>query len=895
MTEGAGTREGVFLKATIALLACWVVVVHFVCLPSTFQRWGNTWDLSRWDLLDTLPTTDWAIQRRTQHPTVGSAQLRGQGHFMFTVPTSGAQGRVRVKARLPHEQRLHLQLNGHEVATLEPVSSDPIQRWRFLVSPDHLQEGENVLTLTNPDSDRPIEVEKITVGNVLRERLPMKGVLVIDQPGSNPVSWHPVLVFAGLLSSGLIALFLLIAPATLQLPMSLHWWNLAPPSALLLGLTGLAAYNTFTPYAVYMSPHPLGELWIKSWCLGAGITAGCALIQTLIRFRKRDLRFAIDPLVRTATSSWAVTTRVWTVLVTATVRLGAIVQHLLQQRWLRPAALGGLCVLALAEGSAYYMQHTSDMLAAIRTDSDAQVYLESAVHVAQRHPFLIGLFRPPYFPDLLAVWNTQVVIATAMGGFIHAWGFYPGVLYWGWTMVVLGGVFCLVPYVWQRLWGYPGLGGLAAGFLLATSLVTRQELARPATDFLGMLILGGTFLLVARLAIRERWRDVVITSIGMTVLALSRTANLYTGVVLLTALAVGWVLWAPDRRRRLTRLGKFTALIGLVILWLTILEVTLLARLLHTSYLWRLVQVQIAWGVQNPIHSTEPFKVMFGNLATPAVAMSRDHLAWLVLIPFSVAFSFWCLCARHRTHALPCLLVFLPWLAYLAIVMPGTPNVRYALPWLLMEGLLAAQLLDVAWAAFRRVLTTSFAWGLTILGVLAIGWLPIATTSKELITQWREFSMSRTQSRRYLAEVAQQLPPTAVVLVTFRVDPWEVARRLQRPTAYAGASCDYGLLVNPRDLKKHPYAFIDDPHDALRTAGLFAHQTARYIERRLAAGQTVWFLDLVADPDAVPFFHSAVGGHTGFIPAGQYTVHSISLEPHREGWKLYQIVRARRP
>lgn len=894
-------RERTFLTTAGLLSLWWALIVHVVSLPTAFRPWGTVWDLSQWELIQTFSADHWSVRHDLRFPPAGSAALRDQGDFSFTVPIVQTNALLKVKVRpTVSHQRLRLVLNNREVAAFTATAPGSVHRWRSIIPGRDLRVGRNTLTLIHEGPVAPIEVEKVQVGNVYRSYPAQGGSLILDGAGHPLGQWQVLVMLGGLLSAGIGVILMLLAFSATDIFSTMHRWCLAPPVLVLIGLTGLVIVSLVTPYTACLEAFRVWDAWNTAWSLSVGLALSLMILSMIRRLRTADPRVVTEPLFRTVKVGWVITTQVSTAVLATLTRVGTSVRHLVDQRWVSYTVCGAVFLMAAGTRGLYFLLHPSDTLVgSVNSGGDAEVYLRTAVEVMRRQPFLIGLFHYPYFPNLHSVWNCQVAFSTFLAGFFRVWGFYPGLVYWGWTMVVLSSLLCLIPYAWQRLWGYSGVGGLAVGFLFATSLLMTEDVVKPMTDLLGLILLGGAFWFLGRLATRARWADVIVMSVLMTVLALSRTANMYIDVFLLAGLLIAWWRLTPDRAIRSDRFRKFWGLVALWILGLALAEVGLLAGNMgwRQSYFGILITKQLVWGVQNSSH--DPLGLLYPNLLNPVRTMWRDHPIWVIVMPVCVWFSIWCLRQRRSQHAMPCLLVTVAWLGYAGILSLGSPWPRYTMPWLFFQGLFVAQLVDVAWERLRAVLKTPLLWGAASLGALLI-FSPLALASgRTLLSEWRQYSTQREQATAYLTLAAQHLPPTAIVLVMFEVAPWDIARQLQRTTAYAGITCHYGLLFDPRQLDHHPYTLVTETEEEVQaTIKIFGHPTGRFIRRCLSMGKTVWFLDRVVDPQAPRFFQNAVTGFTGHIPAGYYTVQSVDLDPNQEHWKLFQItpiVRTHRP
>jgi len=850
----------------------WAVTAPALLLPATLRPWTVSLDLSRWELASTL-SPGWQVRRDPRFPATATAMFSETGRLTLDAPEAGsALLKLKIRFAAP-EQRLRLRFNDSAIATIAPETAGGVERWRTIIPQGLLHAGANHLTLTNTQPSAPIEIEKVELGNVRRRYPALGGLLVVDpQERPSTVSHHLVLVAGGLVVAAVAAWLTIGLSDIAGLPSWGRWIGLAPPILVVVSIMGAAVGSAVTPYAWFMTPPAFLRWWVKAWGLGIG----WILCLTLCRYRHLINRYTqrvVTPLEWTAYAVGWVT-------YSALSGIGRLTQALTSHRWGRRAALLALLALALTERIRYYLQHSADIFGDFNTGSDASVYLATALAIVKQHPYLISLHDN--FPLLLGVGNSPLVLSTVISGFIKTWELYPGIAYWGWTLLFFSSLLCLFPYAWQRLWGFPGLGGVAVGVLLATSQLLQEQIPVIMTDLIGVVLLGGAFLLIGRLAILARWRDVIAAAAGLTILAYSRTANTYLSVFLILALGVGWFWTSSSRQQAAQRMRRFGGLIALTALGIIVVQWAIGGP--HYPFL--LGQLTLGhwyWATHHGFpRSPEPLRWFWNGLMVPGGALWHDHPLWILLLPSCLGFGIWAAWRRRSPHALPALLALIPWLGYLASTLLAGKYPRYALPWLLMQGLLMAQLGDVLWGAWRRRIASPLAWGSVLLILIWIGARPSLRVAGEWTGQWRQFVTARQHAIQYLTWVKPQLPDTAMVFVSTRADPWGIARRLDRPVLFSNHASVYGLVIDPHRLARHPLTVFE-------IASGPVPPNTQVVEHYLTQGNTLVVLDPVVDPEAFQFFERECGPRTlGFLPRDRFRFQRVGQDPHRR-WAWHTV------
>lgn len=894
-------RLNLLPTAMVALAAGWLIAAPSVTLPAGFTPWTVSMDLSRWETANQLQG-HWRIRRDRRHPAVAETALLEAGTLAFNL--SGPSGAaMKVKAQLTHpRQTLTLILNGRPLAVAAPAApGHTVQRWWFLIEPSQLTSGHNMLELRNNEPTSPLIIEKVEIGNT-RKVYPKFGAALIPDI-ARPAPPSPTAPPVPFLLLGLVVPALawwltnsrdpVVAPSQ-----QLRWWALALPTLLVLMLGGIAAANAAVPYAVAFQPHALWNAWLWAW--GLGIIPWCCratiISARLNEDRARQLRQQLRHHGQ-ALIMWgvlAIRTVVWRACGT----IGRVTRH----PTLIAVALGAVVVTALFSRSLYYLDHASEPFILIGTGSDGEVYFRTAWHLAETHPYLLSLLSSNNgFPLLFGVWNSPVVVSVILSGFIKLWGIYPGLMLWGWSLAVLGGLFCLIPYLWQRASGYRGLGGLLVGGLWTTSQVFQREQFQTMTDLTGVFMLGLTYLAVARLVRRERWGDAVAAGVIFVALGYSRTANLYLGVLLLATLGVWW-LWIPaTAAQRTRRLALWGGTCAVAIAGVVALDQWILSRGHQQSFLWTLTTRQFAWGLHTSpaTQLSDSLGYMGKNLMAVLIPLRQDHPIWLSSLPVVVGYGAWGAWHRRSPVALPCALVLVPWAGYVVMLAYGSPFSRYALPWLLLEGLLLAQVIDAAWSGVARRLADAPARRFGVLGAL-LALLILGPGTAALRDLWHQAHRSyaaMSHADRYLDWARGRLPDNAVILAGHQTDPWRMAHWLQRPMIHGGLSHRYLLWVDPSHLARHPYREATSVFaETLPAARAQWHETARLIEAMLGAGRSVWLLDPTVDPTSAPFFADAVSGRVvGFMPPDAFQLRTVTRPAADPGQSLYEIVATMRP
>lgn len=552
--------------------------------------------------------------------------------------------------------------------------------------------------------------------------------------------------------------------------------------------------------------------------------------------------------------------------------------------WLR-RGMGGLLaltvVLAFGLYALYTLQHPGIPTWNIGTGNDGDQYMNISVGMSQLQPFPWALWRLPTLESVVGLWNCSLVMGLFAGGFLKIWGFYPGLLYWVWTMVVLSSLFCLVPYLWQRQWGYSGVGGVVAGLLLATSPTIRQFVPHVMSDTLGMLLLGLGFLGLATLVTRERWRDVLLVSLCFAILGVTRSSLLFQLPTLLAGLALSWLAIVESARQRRERLVKLAVVAALTLLFLEAIDYSLLIKSHGRPYFWAYILSAFGWArLHGPLHQGAAVTVK------SAAWLSHTHVVWLWLIPVFIAVMGWCWARRSRLYQ-PMALVVVPWACYMVLFLGRAGEPRHLLPWFLMETLLLSSLLDGAYRAVttRRMPVTR--WTLSVTLTLLVGSL-ILHGGRELLGGWPAVRQQQRIATAYLAWARARLPENALIVVSPEADPWWIARHAARPVIcptdpYHGTP----LYIDPAFLHRHPFrpTKITVPHPMTRSGLAYL---MNYYESR---GMTLWILDAVIDPAMVwGATRPTMPGTFAYQLVGSYALREAAGRPGPPPETLYQLV-----
>lgn len=910
------------------VIGAWVFSFVQLQVPPTFQPWRETLDFSRWSLAQQLKP-GWRPQRDPRFPNVASVTLAGTGQLTVTVP-SDRGGELRVKAQFAQPtQRLRLQVNDRFLAEITPVPHHRITRWRMVIPGGVFQPGPNALTLSTGSPREAVIIEEVTVGNVRRTYPQLAGVMLVPDPTLEKVPWSvrravalwPAVV--GVLAAAVT--WWLVEGIVVLLPWSIgHQATvllMMLPTLLVAVLLGGVGWNAVASYAFVIPTATLLQWWISAWLMGLGLVcleylrkAGWVIGRHTVAAGQHSVAAAqhTAATVVTAASVTVMTAASW--MTRGVSALGRVVEAMAASRILRWLLLAGIVLLALGLRLLYYAEHPWLPFWEVGNGGDSAIFLQSAVEIARLDYFLLSTAWPtPHFPLLWNVGNPQFVLSSLVGGFIKLFEFHPGVFLWAMTMLVVGSLFCLVPYAWQRLWGRTGPGGVLVGLLLATSQIFMVETPRVMTDMLATFLLAATLLWAAKTVRSERWRDVVMLSVWISALCLTRIAMMYVAVFLLLGLGIAWGRVPSERPRRWGRVGKAAVAGGLAVLWLAVVEYLVFTRFRPPIYLfWAAFSVDFTF-LGHLLHGllasegTGGGKVagLLGlasrNLVSISQALWSDHGVWIMAAPLVLTAGGWWACRARSPRMVPALLVLFPFVGYLAMCLGYYYFPRYVVPILLLEGILLAMLIDTAWAFLRQRAELVFSpvgrpvgWG--VLGVLILGTAacvggPFAHAT---LSHWQTYRASRGVVTEYLQWVKDQLPPTAIVLTSRMVDPWGLAQRLERRVVYAVLHPN-NLLVDPVRLARHPFQSFHQVEEIRGHPELYT-ATARALDAHLSAGRTVWVLDPHVDPEGTYFLGiECEVGSAGALPAKRYTLAVAATAPRPTDWKLYRITRVPGP
>lgn len=847
--------------ATAAFAVAWLYLVPALSLPQGFQPWKRVLDLSSWDVIGRLEP-GWTTRRDARLPTIGDAAVAHRADLLLDcLPSPG--GLLKLKVNLPQpEQRLTLSMNGVQVATLR--ATRPGQSERFLL-PIHepFHEGVNRLTFENSLQEFPIIVEKVSWGNVRAFDVAGRWIIAADASLPGPAGRIGVEALAGGIGGILLGMGSVALASRAAIPVAFLKAGFTVVFIGVLSLIGLVVASAATPYTVLLAPSAVLAVWGITWGTAVGVPwVAAAFWQAL------QQPSPMSPA----------TGKVWTSRAVPAALLGIVAAGV----WWR---LGY-----------YYLHQRSVSLMAVGTGHDADVFLNIALAAAHVEPFPWGLLQPAALASLHGLWNSSLVLALFLGSVLKLWGFYPGLIYWTWGMAIFGGLACLVPYAWQRQWGFPGIGGIAIGFALALSPLFQREFARTMTDHLGFLLLAAALLLIGRLITRARWGEAVIVGVWLALIALSRSALLLLMPSLV--LGMGWAWWRAEiSRPRSWRLAAFGLTVAIGVGCYLLVDRAILSKASGTeSYASYIFEVMSTWASR---HGT--FAHGMGSALQPSLAqllenLRAEHPAWVFGMPVALAVGLWGTIGPRTRWSSPASLVFLTWCGYIALLMGNIDEPRYLMPWLLMEGLLLAQAIDLVWIALRRwasrTVSTTQPTALldSICSLSAVILLSIGIAAG--FDAWwlgQKLWKGQVEQRQYLQWARTQLPGNAVILAGPQTDPWHVARQTQRPViGPVSAVHSAPLVVDPARLRRHP-------RESIRwgpSVNAESPFVRRVVDSYRDVGHTLWVLDVSVDPETAVQMVDTWPGRLGHQLSGFYELQLVSVSPM--GKRLYEIVPAKR-
>lgn len=889
MTAFPVPRRLILLWSLITL--GWLVLAPAVHQPTDFQPWAFSIDLSFGPDVKDLGE-GWRIRRDGHPPNVVDTALIDRGSLAFQAPSADG-ALLRLKAQVPEAaQRLTVRLNGAPLDTLIPTKPGRTETWLRIIPPGRLQPGANLVTLENSDPSRPIPFEKLVVGNVRKSYAAWQLVSVPDAAVPRHGAKTPwPLILIGLAIWGAFSTFIAVLCLTGKLSWSIAGWSLLPPGILVISTLGLAIGGLVSPYRILLNESALGGYWLIAIWTSLG-----------------SVGFWVLPSAGNA----------------ALTGLGRAANH--EPAIAYGGALLALGIVAIALG--LRVQEVARAPAAIIQwfghQNDEELFLNSAVAIA--HLDWRTLLKPSLdFPLLGPGWGfyCPVGLALALGGLcMKAWGLYPGLAYWLWTLVVGGALLCLVPYGWQRLWGYPGVGGLLAGALLAVSPGLRALIPQMVSDNQAYLFLGGALIWLARLATRERWRDAAILGALMAGLGATRFLMLPILMVMMAVLAGIWWITADSPARRVRRAAQWGAACGLTVLLLWLMEWTLLHGYGGGRESFFLSQVPKAGS--DALFSSKQLANIRELLPMFLTDLGREHPVWIGLWFALLPVGWWCLRrARASMHWQPFLLLAAPLVVYtLEAVSRWIYATRYIYPTLILEAVLLAFIIDLVWlqlqAGIRRIpLMRAQSLGAAALVLLIIAPLTVVaeTSGQIMLGQWRQLRQAGAARLAYLSWARAQLPPNAVVLLDESDNPWETVRYAWRTTLFpitiGGSYRNKALVFEPQEVGRHPFRVINyrrtawitavpgvpvTTHSSLTPAeieGLVRNRFApALIDDLLARGRAVCVLDPSGNAPLPRHLleENETGRYNSFSPGRYHIVaHAGPAAPNSRPWIWYQV------
>ena len=534
-----------------AILLSWFPLSRAVQIPPSFRPWTESFDLSRCTVTKRLGM-GWSIRQNLHYPEVCEAFVVDSAEFLFTVQApSGAMLKLKAHS-VSHYPKFLVKFNGVPLQN-QMEASKRTNRWTWILQPDILNRGVNTIHITNLDSKNPLAVEKIELANVRRSYPGLGAILVPDV--STPPSKTSAMgqtAFGGVLTCLLSVCVVFCLTKRIHPPPSTYLWALAFPAITVLVLAAVALGNVLTPYVFLIKVNRLLQIWVGTWGLSLCYLLGWLSFRPLLEATPRlfrsmkkaarnilRIRWRLKNVVQRAENAIR---RAQNVMRFSLKKFGIFVEKTLSSHHLKLLVLVSVFFVAFVCRSLFWIQNPSQPLSKIGTGHDSDVYFNTAIAISNIYPFPLGIIHSNALATLGGFWNSSLILSCFLGRYIRFFGFYPGLTYWVWTMIVLGSILCLVPYHWQKKFRYPGVGGVCTGMLLAISPILQQELPRVMTDHLGLFALAVVVLLLGRLAVRGRWRDLFFSSVGLAILVLSRSAMLLLAPAFLVSL--GYVWWA---------------------------------------------------------------------------------------------------------------------------------------------------------------------------------------------------------------------------------------------------------------------------------------------------------------------------------------------------------------
>ncbi|MBI4314004.1 MAG: hypothetical protein HY594_04225 [Candidatus Omnitrophica bacterium] len=265
------------------IFAVLLAVAGTIGIDSEFRPFDANVDLSHEPDVSRL-SPDWEVVPVPKWPGVFEVYDRnGSGDVPVPLPKKGSyQMRLKVLFRDP-QARLSYAVNGTPSGQWSPGKVGHAEKRSFILSPDQIRKGENVISFKREGPPRSILYEQVRIRNYTSKIMAGHLYLAPGKSTAHPFPWMPWCIVFGIALAG-ERLWRLLGERIggLTAAQALGWTQISWWTGI-LGLTGLCVTSLATPY--HLEATSTGFVLLSAVLLGLGlIPILLILIGSLLKY-----------------------------------------------------------------------------------------------------------------------------------------------------------------------------------------------------------------------------------------------------------------------------------------------------------------------------------------------------------------------------------------------------------------------------------------------------------------------------------------------------------------------------------------------------------------------------------------------------------------------------------